>query len=66
MSGDNYMATNNYVTLGCDICGLQLKVDYQNYWETDDCARAEAEDEGWECYIGSGDDVDHCPACKSK
>jgi hypothetical protein len=57
------MSINNHVTLGCDVCGIQLKIDHQSFWETSDCARAEAEDEGWECYIGAADEEDHCPAC---
>ncbi|MEE8299468.1 MAG: hypothetical protein V3R67_08840 [Thermodesulfobacteriota bacterium] len=60
------MGISNYVNLGCDVCGIQLVIDGQTFWETSDCARAEAEDEGWKCYIGSGNNIDHCPDCKTK
>lgn len=57
------MSINNYVMMACDCCGEALKIDSQNYWETDDCARSEAEDEGWSCYNGGGEDKDYCPKC---
>ena len=57
------MSINNYVTMACDCCGKALKIDDQNYWETDDCARAEAEDEGWSCFNGGSNDQEFCPNC---
>ncbi len=60
------MSISNYVQLGCDGCGVGLVVDSQTYWETDDCAKSEAEDEGWKCYVGGAEDEDYCPTCKTK
>lgn len=60
------MSTEQEHYLKCDKCGEAYADDTGRVirGETEDCVRAEAEDDGWLCYQGGKEDQDYCPEHK--
>lgn len=59
------MSTNEQHYLICNLCGDSYHIDGRTVMgETPDCVRAEAEDDGWKCYLGSNNTQDYCLCCR--